>query len=206
MSADGLGYSDAKRAAQAAAVQALSDGLGPAAAARATITATDAFFAQVVDALDLKPQVDGLACAAGCAWCCHQIVGITGAEAALLAQAIAALPPERRTILATRTRDAMTRGRGLDQRDWWAARIRCPVLEDNGLCGLHADRPLACRAFNSADADACKRSLLGEAVRTPVLGAQHGIWAHAQAGLAEADGTMAPMALAEVLERILAKA
>jgi hypothetical protein len=45
---------------------------------------------------------------------------------------------------------------------------------------------MPCRAHNSADAGACRRSFEGEAVNTPVLAAQQGTWAHAQAGLAEA--------------------
>ena len=157
-------------------------------AARAAITATDAFFDKVRQALNLDEQLKRQACAAGCSWCCHQIVAITAAELDLVAEAIAAKPPEAQAAIAARARDAAAKGTGLDQRQWWAARIRCPLLEDDGLCGIHAARPLPCRAHNSADADACRRSLQGEAMRTPVLAAQHGVWAHAQMGLAEALG------------------
>ena len=80
-------------------------------------------------------------------------------------------------------------------------------MEDDGLCGVHADRPLACRAFNSADADLCRRSYLGEKLRAPVLAAQHGIWAHAQAGLiqalTEAGIAAGPFALAEGVEAMV---
>lgn len=157
-----------------------------AGAARAAIAAGDAFFDNVRRALNLDEQVKRQACAAGCAWCCHQIVAVSAAELELVAEAIAAKPPEARAAIAARAMDAAAKGAGLDQRQWWAARIRCPLLEDDGLCGIHASRPLPCRAHNSADANACRRSFEGEAVRTPVLAAQQGIWAHAQMGLMEA--------------------
>lgn len=182
----GLGYSDARRRAAQAATGALAQGKGMAGATRAAIAATDTFFDQVRRALNLDEQLKGQACTAGCAWCCHQIVAISAAELDMVAEAIAAKPPEARAAIAARARDAAAKGAGLDQRQWWAARIRCPLLEDDGLCGIHAARPFPCRAHNSADADACRRSYQGEAVRTPVLAAQQGVWAHAQAGLLEA--------------------
>ncbi len=182
----GLGYSDARRQSASAAAEALSRGQSPADAARAAIAATDTFFDKVRQALNLDVQLKQQACSAGCSWCCHQIVAVTAAELDLVAEAVAAKPPEARAAIATRAREAAAKGAGLDQRQWWAARIRCPLLEDDGLCAIHAARPLPCRAHNSADADACRRSLEGEAVRTPVLAAQQGIWANAQAGLTEA--------------------
>lgn len=181
----GLGYSDARRGAAQAATEALAQAKGLAGAARAAIAATDAFFDQVRQALNLDEQVKRQACAAGCAWCCHQIVAVSAAELELVAEAVAAKPPEARASIAARAQSAAAKGAGLDQRQWWAARIRCPLLEDDGLCGIHAARPLPCRAHNSADANACRRSFEGEAVRTPVLAAQQGVWAHAQMGLME---------------------
>lgn len=203
----GLGYSDARRAAAQAANAALTKGQGPAGATRAAIAATDAFFARAVAALKLEPQLAAMACAAGCSWCCHQIVGVTRAEMTLVAEAIATKTPEQRAAIAARAKEAASRGTGLDQAQWWAARIRCPLLEDDGLCGIHPARPLPCRAHNSADAGACRRSFEGEAVKTPVLAAQQGVWAHAQAGLAEAlhhaglpaDGLNLALAVAELL-------
>ncbi|MBI3446691.1 MAG: YkgJ family cysteine cluster protein [Magnetospirillum sp.] len=199
----GIGYSDARRAAFDAAAAALTQGQGPVQATRAAIAATDTFFAMVSTALNLEAQLAAMACAAGCSWCCHQIVGITDAELALVAEAIAAKPAKARKAIFARAKAAMARGKGMDQRQWWAARIRCPLLEDDGLCGIHEARPLPCRAHNSADADACRRSFLGEPVRTPVLAAQQGIWANAQAGLAEAllqaGYQPRPLALAEAV-------
>ncbi|ARJ65874.1 hypothetical protein WV31_09480 [Magnetospirillum sp. ME-1] len=182
----GLGYSDARLGAAQAASQAFAQGKGLAGAARAAIAATDSFFDRVRRALNLDEQVKRQACAAGCAWCCHQIVAVSAAELELVSEAIAAKPPEARAAIAARARQAAAKGAGLEQRQWWTARIRCPLLEDDGLCGIHEARPLPCRAHNSADAEACRRSYQGEAVRTPVLAAQQGVWAHGQMGLLEA--------------------
>lgn len=180
------GYSDARRRTTAAAERVLTHGRDGAEAARAAVAAADTFFDDVRKEVDLEAQLAAQACAAGCAWCCHQIVAVTLAELEMVMEAVAAKPPEARAAIAARARDAAAKGVGLDQRQWWATRIRCPLLEDDGLCSVHAARPLACRAHNSADADACRRSYLGEAVRTPVLAAQHGTWAHAQMGLMDA--------------------
>jgi Fe-S-cluster containining protein len=179
-------YSQATSAARDAALAALAQGGGAADAARAAITAADRYFDEVRRAVGLDAALARMACKAGCGWCCHQIVAITTAELSLLEQAIAALPPERRAAIAQLANDAMETGRGLDQRQWWASRIRCPLLGDDGLCVVHEARPLPCRAYNSADAEACRRSFEGEPVRAPVLAAQHGVYGHAQAGLAEA--------------------
>ncbi len=200
------GYSDAKRAAQAAAAGALARGEGPAEAARAAIAATDAFFETIRKALNLDALLARTACRAGCFWCCCQIVGVTAAELALVAEAIAAMPPSRQAAIQTRVRDVMNKGRGLDPAQWWAAQIRCPLLDDDNRCAVHAHRPMTCRGYNSADADLCRRSFEGEQVRPPVLAAQHGVWGHAQSGLAEAlaaAGTApGPIVLAEGVERL----
>lgn len=181
-----LRFSDAAAAARNAAATALAAGEGAAGAARAVGAEADRFLALAGDMLGLNPVLSRLACSAGCAWCCHQIVGVTGAELALVRQAVAALPADLRAAVARRAAEARTKGAGLDQGQWWSARIPCPLLGDDRLCLVHAVRPMPCRAHTSADALACKRSLDGEPVRTPVLAAQQGIYGHAQAGLARA--------------------
>ncbi len=37
---------------------------------------------------------------------------------------------------------------------------RCPLLGDDGRCGVYEGRPLACRSLLSLDADRCRRSFL----------------------------------------------
>ena len=189
--------------AHGAAVAALPAGL--AATARAVIAVAD----QALDAVAGDPawrdKLAGLACAAGCSFCCHQLVGVTPAEAALLAEGVAALGAARRKRFVRRARSLAAQAVGLDQRRYWAAKLPCAALDDDGRCLLHAFRPLPCRGYNSANAELCRRSLDGEAVRVPVLAAQFTIYGHAQAGLAQALAAAGidpgPVALVEVLGR-----
>ncbi len=39
------------------------------------------------------------------------------------------------------------------------ARIPCAMLSEHGACLVYAARPLACRGYNSLDAESCRRSL-----------------------------------------------
>ncbi|MBC7951911.1 MAG: YkgJ family cysteine cluster protein [Rhodospirillaceae bacterium] len=179
-------YSDGEAAARNAAAAELKAGNGPAAAARAAIAAADAFLARIVTVVGLQPQLESIQCGAGCFTCCHQMVGVTMAELALVKDFIATLPePERRELLA-RGADSAQRAQGLTQAQWWAAKLPCPLLDDGGRCQVHAARPLPCRAMNSASAETCRRSFEGEPLQIPILAAQHHIYGHAQAGLAQA--------------------
>jgi Fe-S-cluster containining protein len=197
------GYSEARASADAAVTEALTRGGSPADAARAAVTAAEAFFDNVRRTVDLHTQLSRMACKSGCAWCCYQVVAVTSAELALVEDAIARLPDETQRTIRTRAAEAVAKGAGLDPSRYWAAHIRCPLLDDDECCAVHADRPMACRAFNSADAEACHRSFLGQPQRIAVLAAQHGTWAHSQAGLADALAragiTPGPVALTEGL-------
>jgi len=170
--------------ARDAARAALPRGL--AAAARAVIALADAAIAEVSGLPEWRDKFAGLACGAGCTPCCYQMVGVTPAEEALLAEGAAALFPTRRKRLIRNAKDQAARAAGLDPAGYWAAKLPCAALAEDGKCVLHAHRPLACRGFNSADAGVCRRSLDGESVRIPVLAAQFAIWGNAQAGLAQA--------------------
>lgn len=187
-----LRFSDIQARARTAAAAALTT--SPAEAARAACAEADAFLAETVTALGIEAKVAALGCRAGCSTCCHQVVGVTSAELDLVMEAIAALPDATRAAVARRAQDAAARGKHLSQGEWWQAKLPCPLLAEDGLCLVHASRPLACRAFNSADAEICRRSFDGDASAgpVPVLAAQHGIYGHAQAGLAQALAAAAP--------------
>jgi hypothetical protein len=178
-------FRDAEARAMAAAGPALAarDLLG---AAAAVIAAAEAYLAQAVQAADLGRQVRGLACAKGCSYCCHQMVGITEAEAALVQSAVARLPAATQASVKAASADLRTKVPGLSPAQWWAAKLPCPLLSDQGTCLIHAARPLPCRAMNSADRAVCQSSFEGQPANIPVLAAQHGIFGHAQAGLLQA--------------------
>lgn len=179
-------YSDVQALAKQAALGVLRRNGGLAAAARAAIDAADAFMAALIPAIGLEPQMAALQCGVGCYQCCHQMVGVTAAELALVRDAVAALPEPARTETRARIAAIAEKGKGLSQAAWWAARLRCPLLDDLGRCLVHADRPLPCRAMNSSDVGICRRSFDGEDLQVPVLAAQHRVYGSAQLGLAHA--------------------
>lgn len=186
MSPQPLRYSDIQTQARDMATAALKRGDSPAQAARAVIDAAEAFLTKVVGVVGLETQMAAIQCGAGCYQCCHQMVGVTAAELELVRAAVDALPEPVRAETRARIQDIAERGKGLDQGGWWQARLRCALLDADGHCVVHADRPLPCRAMNSSDVSICRRSFDGERLQVPILAAQHKIHGHAQAGLLEA--------------------
>jgi hypothetical protein len=179
-----LTFGDIHEQAHQAAATALAKGLIPA--ARAAIATADRILAEVSRDPAAAAALAGAACKAGCSWCCHQVVGITAAEEELVLEAVKKLPAAARGRVRTRH-----------------AAAECPLLDD-GLCAIHVDRPLPCRAVLSADAGACRSWHDGdEGARIPLVAVQRGVYSHAQAGLAQALGEAgmppAPMALTETL-------
>jgi len=178
-------FSQAQARSRDAAAVALA-GRDLTGAARAAIATADATLAEAGAAIGLTASLNALACARGCSICCHQMVGVTEAELSLVRQAVAALPAAGRDSVAAASARLRDRAGTLDPAGWWQARLACPLLADDGGCRIHADRPLPCRAMNSADAAVCRQSFDGQPVRIPMLAAQHGIYGHAQAGLLQA--------------------
>lgn len=179
-------YSDVQAQAKAAALSVLQRGGELAAAAQAAIDAADTFMAALIPAIGLEPQMAAIQCGAGCYQCCHQMVGVTAAELALVRGAVDALPEPLRTETRARIKAIADKGKGVSQAAWWAARLRCALLDEDGRCLVHAARPLPCRAMNSSDVGICRRSYDGEQLQIPVLAAQHRVYGSAQLGLAHA--------------------
>lgn len=124
-------------------------------ASLAEIAGNAAWFAEAMTQKHRHPQSAPVACKPGCAWCCHQAVALTVAEAARIARFVASNPGTAgETTARLRAVDAKTRGLGPLQR----ARLRepCAFLQE-GRCQVYAARPLACAEFSSYDAEACKR-------------------------------------------------
>ncbi|BBK38880.1 hypothetical protein STAQ_39580 [Allostella sp. ATCC 35155] len=118
-------------------------------------------------AFEAMARKEPVACRAGCNYCCHQVVSARAPEIFLLARAVAAQPPEQRTVLAARVREAAAAVDGMTVAERHRRNLPCPLLED-GRCAVYADRPLACRAFASTDVEACARAFAHEPVPIPV--------------------------------------
>ncbi len=110
-----------------------------------------------------------LACARGCAWCCHGYVSATAPQIFAAAQAIRA-DPRSSGAAHERIRALAARVHGLEWRARIALREPCALLVD-GACSIYAARPLACRGFASFSAATCKRAFdaLTDEVRVPVV-------------------------------------
>ncbi|HTY69198.1 MAG TPA: YkgJ family cysteine cluster protein [Alphaproteobacteria bacterium] len=128
---------------------------GLAAAAAAAGSAADAAWAEARPAVEARRQ-PGFACAAGCAWCCHQQVAVAPAEAAAIAHHVRQnFPPAALAALKARLAELDRRTRGLDVAKRAQLKAACAFLED-GRCTIYAVRPLRCRGVYSRDADHCR--------------------------------------------------
>ncbi len=85
----------------------------------------DAFFARVGERYP-----DALACAEGCADCCHRELTITPIEAVRITELLHGMPAATRAELASRAE----RGEP------------CAALDEQGRCAVYAARPLVCRS------------------------------------------------------------
>lgn len=108
-------------------------------------------------------QGRAVSCSKGCGACCRQAVPVSPAEAWMLADRVAALPPDRRDAVVARfasvrdrLREAGFGSRSLSgaeggemQRlgiEYFRLGLACPFLEDEA-CSIHPHRPSACREF-----------------------------------------------------------
>jgi Fe-S-cluster containining protein len=102
---------------------------------------------------------DQLACKRGCDHCCHRPVGTNAATVLRIAASL------RERLSDVEFAATLARVVALDaqtHRASWTPTERpplaCAFLVDHE-CTIHAVRPFVCRAWNSADADACLRAL-----------------------------------------------
>ena len=96
------------------------------------------------------------ACAAGCAWCCHQHTEVNLAEATTI---LSVIPIDQRNTLKQRL---------INDRSEFIRQHRntlhpgtfykCPFLDNENRCSIYAVRPMICRSHYSDDAQACKRA------------------------------------------------
>lgn len=103
------------------------------------------------DLLDrtLAAHVTGpVACAKGCALCCHTFVSATIPEIFRLAEQV------RGDGLTATIAEAARRARDIGQGRRFTTRVSCPLLA-NDICGGYGGRPLACRTMLSRSLAAC---------------------------------------------------
>ncbi len=102
-----------------------------------------------------------LVCKPGCAWCCHGLVQ-TDAPGALriVGHLRVTLRPEQLAAVKKQVARLDDRTRALQVDSSAAGRLTCALLVNN-RCSIYPVRPLACRGWNSSDANRCREDLLG---------------------------------------------
>jgi Fe-S-cluster containining protein len=114
----------------------------------------------VLDAEFAAQRASGakIACAAGCAFCCHQRVGVFAHEAAALLHELRerlrpaeAAEIERRILANARTVDGWT------PEQHRSANLRCALLVE-GRCAAYEVRPSACARYHSLSRARCEHS------------------------------------------------
>lgn len=138
--------------------------------------------------LQKMPPPAPLACKEGCNWCCYLHVSATAPEVLRIADHLREnLSAEELTAVKERVGQTDARTRGLDPVGRLKARQPCPLLED-GRCSVYHVRPIACRGWNSFDAEKCKAALdsplSGQSAYAPQLACDGGV----AKGLEEALG------------------
>jgi hypothetical protein len=101
-----------------------------------------------------------LACKHGCHWCCYLRVEATVPEVLAIAAFLQhTLAPQMLAGLRARIAQLAGDRRIFDVDAKPQNRIPCPLLGHDGSCTAYAVRPLACRGWNSMDAESCRRAL-----------------------------------------------
>jgi Fe-S-cluster containining protein len=99
-----------------------------------------------------------VACAPGCAFCCHLRVDVFPHEAsALLHHLRTQVAAERAARIEERIRANARRIDALTPQQHRSAGMSCAFLED-GLCSAHEIRPSACAAYHSLSRERCEYS------------------------------------------------
>jgi Fe-S-cluster containining protein len=110
--------------------------------------------------LELVSEPQAIACHAGCHWCCHMKVSLTAPEIFALAEYLESGVSEQiRERIKVRLAELSQDPRIFSAEAKVEARIPCAMLSEQGACLVYPTRPLACRGYNSLDAESCRRSL-----------------------------------------------
>ncbi|MDQ7995280.1 MAG: YkgJ family cysteine cluster protein [Luteibacter sp.] len=114
-----------------------------------------------------KPRT--IACKAGCSFCCSLYVSATASELLLIEGYIAAMPRAARLAVTTRVTDAFAHAQGKTMLARDRARVPCPMLNEQGLCGIYPVRPLTCRSYVSFDLPGCRADAQRPGAGTQVI-------------------------------------
>lgn len=114
-----------------------------------------------------------VACKAGCAHCCYQVVAVTAAEAFAIFEHLqrSRSAPELE-LLRAHVAELYQRTHARTSSERFSPEFPCVFLE-GGSCSIYEARPLACRGANSLDAAECETRLRDPAARAEFLERGH---------------------------------
>ncbi len=148
----------------------------PARLATAVVT-----FHRRLDAIleaSVRGHAVGLACKAGCHYCCHLPVQVRAYEAfALAAWLRREWDCEALAALVARLRASLERIRELGEEGRKRTNLACALLDDAGRCRAYAARPAQCRKFHSTRLEVCEASYADPADDT-IASPEHPAVAH----------------------------
>lgn len=111
----------------------------------------DKLFAAIDQAFEAvrKAHPEAITCGKGCADCCHAVFDVSFAEAANIQAYFQGLAPAvQQEIIAAAQEARQAWERIMEERlDLAVARIRCPLLDAQGLCLCYEARPVNCRTY-----------------------------------------------------------
>ena len=142
------------------------NGHGPTRASQAAKWAHELF----ENSLKNNPPDPRVACAKGCAFCCHLGVAATAPEIFLIANRIQETHKHDLPSYLERLRASESRTRGGSAYERMLRKLPC-ILLDGAVCSVYDARPGACRGVTSISAQTCERGFNGENVQiiTPHL-------------------------------------
>lgn len=109
-------------------------------------------------AIASAPDVNTLACRAGCSWCCYFSVDVRAVEVFEILDYIErewTAEQKARTFSEIRANSASMAG--LDELQRMTRNLKCPFLWD-GRCSVYAVRPQTCRNYHATNVVGCQRS------------------------------------------------
>jgi len=104
------------------------------------------------------PDVDTLACRAGCTWCCHFSVDVRAIEVfGILDFVERTFTTEEKARVYAEIRTNSTALSNLDEFERMRRNVKCPFLSQ-GRCTIYVVRPQTCRNYHATSVAGCQQS------------------------------------------------
>ena len=104
------------------------------------------------------PDLNTLACRAGCTWCCHFSVDVRAVEVfSILDFVERSLPSDEKARIYSEVRANSAALKGMDDMERMRRNVKCPFLSA-GRCSIYEARPQTCRNYHATDVAGCQQS------------------------------------------------